>query len=277
MANALNYKQMGGGYLTQAFPTNFHVFVPALVLRSGDSASNWREVTASEMATIQAVDAKYVEPSQEFIDEVVKGSYNTVKWNADTGFFELNRLNDISVDEMRVIYAERALVFAPGANITGRTTIPAMTQGNWGTYLAANFRGKFLTNKVIETIRLTTQEYIEMPQDTYYMFAFCPNLRQILTPLRCQGYAPSDTAFDGCAKLEHVMFRNLAFNLTIKDSPLLSLESMQYLVKNASNGTKAIKVKVHADVYAKLTDPDNAEWYKVTTDAQAKNITFATS
>lgn len=44
---------------------------------------------------------------------------------------------------------------------------------------------------------------------------------------------------------------------------------------NAAN-TSAITITVHPDVYAKLTDESNAEWYAVLTAAAAKNITFAT-
>ena len=59
-------------------------------------------------------------------------------------------------------------------------------------------------------------------------------------------------------------------------SPKLSLASVQYAVDNASN-TSAITITVHPDVYAKLTDPSNTEWYAVNTAAQAKQIAFATT
>ena len=54
------------------------------------------------------------------------------------------------------------------------------------------------------------------------------------------------------------------------------MESLQYLVNNASN-TAPITITVHPDVYAKLTDEANADWYAVNTAAQAKNIAFATT
>ncbi len=59
------------------------------------------------------------------------------------------------------------------------------------------------------------------------------------------------------------------------DSPPLSLESLSYIVTNAVN-PRVITITVHPDVYAKLTDPENAEWYAVNTAAQAKQIAFAT-
>lgn len=64
------------------------------------------------------------------------------------------------------------------------------------------------------------------------------------------------------------------FNISFLKS--ISLASMQYMVNN-STATSPITVTVHPDVYAKLTDESNAEWYAVLTAAEAKNINFATT
>lgn len=73
----------------------------------------------------------------------------------------------------------------------------------------------------------------------------------------------------------------------VSTSPLLTLDTMQYLVTNAQN-TSPITVTVHPDVYAKLTgDTTNAaaatltsdelaQWTALVTTANSKNITFAT-
>lgn len=73
----------------------------------------------------------------------------------------------------------------------------------------------------------------------------------------------------------------------VRTSPLLTLDTMQYLVNNAQN-TSPITVTVHPDVYAKLTgDTTNAaasaltadelaQWQALVTTANSKNITFAT-
>lgn len=66
------------------------------------------------------------------------------------------------------------------------------------------------------------------------------------------------------------------FDFNIADSPLLSLASFQYMVDNAYN-TAPITITVHPDIYAKLTDATNAEWYAVAEAAAAKNIAFATT
>lgn len=77
-------------------------------------------------------------------------------------------------------------------------------------------------------------------------------------------------------------------NVNIENSPKVRLDSLQYLVTNATN-TSAITVTVHPEVYAKLTgDTTNAaaaaltpeelaQWQAVTTAAADKDISFATT
>lgn len=86
----------------------------------------------------------------------------------------------------------------------------------------------------------------------------------------------AENCFAGCSSLTTVELSKLSISISFADSPLLSLSSMQYLVSNAANTTE-ITVTVHPDVYAKLTDTANAEWYAVTEAATAKQITFATT
>lgn len=93
--------------------------------------------------------------------------------------------------------------------------------------------------------------------------------------------------FERCAKLQNLTASFLNCDVSLKDSPLLTRESIGYLVQYASN-TAPITVTVHPDVYAKLTgDTTNAaaaalsteeaaQWQQVVTDAAAKNISFAT-
>ena len=61
-----------------------------------------------------------------------------------------------------------------------------------------------------------------------------------------------------------------------KYSPNVNLYSVNFVVQKAIN-TSAITITVHPEVYAKLTDSTNTEWYAVNTAAQAKQIAFATT
>ena len=75
--------------------------------------------------------------------------------------------------------------------------------------------------------------------------------------------------------LANIKVKQLKANISLADSPLISLESLQYLITNAAN-TSVITVTVHADVYAKIQDESNTDWHALLAAAEAKQITFAT-
>lgn len=104
----------------------------------------------------------------------------------------------------------------------------------------------------------------------------CSKLKNISGVIAVGNCTSFNNGFKGCTSLEDVQFSGIKSSISFPDSPLLSLASLQYLVKNSANGSTAITVTVHPDVYAKLTDTANTEWNKVLTDAVAKNISFAT-
>lgn len=114
----------------------------------------------------------------------------------------------------------------------------------------------------------------------------CDALREIITPIRFD--ASPDSAFSNSNALEEVRIYKLRYNISFVSCPLLSLDSIRYMVTNSAN-TSAITITVHPDVYAKLTgDTTNAaaaalpsdvlaQWQQVLADAMAKNISFATT
>lgn len=106
-------------------------------------------------------------------------------------------------------------------------------------------------------------------------FANCKQLKEVVGIMVFEQGAFDDT-FANCSNLQNIQIKYARYNIRLADNPLLTLESFQYLVENATN-TSAITVTVHADVYAKLTDPQQADWYAVNTAAQGKNISFATA
>lgn len=118
-------------------------------------------------------------------------------------------------------------------------------------------------------------------------FLSCRKLRRIEPFINMPNHVPQ-YPFKECYLLEHIELRDLKSDLSLKDSPLLSLHTFQYLVANATNKTP-ITVTVHADVYAKLTgdttneaaaaltEEEAAAWQQVLADAVAKNISFATA
>lgn len=210
-------------------------------------------------------------------------------WNASTGFWELNELTDLTTDEMQLIYQEAHLqgsgVDMPGyfAASNSRTNI-CLNSGSVTTSLERTFyaRLQYVTVKVVRSGLLWCSNINQC-------FYQCRNLETVIGVIRIAfaNAVPSTTFFE-CFKLKTISLQNLSQNVSFPDSPLLSLESLQYMVNNASN-TSAITITVHADVYAKLTGdmtnaaaaaltPDElAQWMALVETAAEKNITFATA
>lgn len=204
------------------------------------------------------------------------------KYNEQTGFYELNGLTDITEEQMKTIYTQthgaqrmhnRNNVFE-GAGII-RTNLPFISY--FGIGLDGKFRCAFLNCAALETACVTS--YIAYAADVSYMFERCPKLKKIIGQLDIRNITSNVNVtrmFYQCGLLEDVRISSLKVNISFAYSPLISLESLQYLITNAAN-TSPITVTVHADVYAKIQDETQTEWHALIASAQEKNITFATA
>ena len=163
----------------------------------------------------------------------------------------------------KLLYATIPVNLPPRADVTGYNG--ALTTAR------SAFAGSTLEKAYIAVNDDTAAGLI----DCRNLFRSCSKLKTVVgIILLSDSVAINTDVFAYCPLLERVRIRNLRSSLTFAHSPLLSLESLQYLVENAGN-TAAITVTVHADVYAKLTDSSNAEWYAVNAAAQARQIGFA--
>lgn len=131
------------------------------------------------------------------------------------------------------------------------------------------------TNSNMQEIHICPKVYRVIFGKCNRAFANCKQLEKVVGIMTFEQGAFSDT-FANCSNLQDIQIKDARYNIRLAGSPLLTLKSFQYLVENATN-TSAITVTVHADVYAKLTDPQQAEWYAVNTAAQGKQISFATA
>lgn len=139
-----------------------------------------------------------------------------------------------------------------------------------------DFGGLAQSNRTIEAVRFVPNAPNNKTVSLSYAFYGCSSLHTISGTIYLDSRVDTNNTFRGCRALETVYISYLTKSLSLSDSPLLSLASLQYLVDNATN-TSAITVTVHPTVYAKLTDTANAEWHKVLADAAEKNIAFATT
>lgn len=203
-------------------------------------------------------------------------------YNQNTGFYELNGLTDITEEQMKTIYIQthgaqrmhnRNNVFEGAQTI--RTNLPFVSY--FGIGLDGKFRCAFLNCAALETACVTSS--IAYAADVSFMFERCPKLKKIIGQLDIRNITSDANVarmFYQCGLLEDVRISSLKVNISFADSPLISLESLQYLITNAANKSP-ITVTVHSDVYDKIQDETNAEWHALIETAAAKQITFATA
>ena len=205
-------------------------------------------------------------------------------YNEKTGFYELNGLTDITEEQMKVIYVQThhvtrqtdlSGVFANANNI--RTNYPFKIDGGYKQVLChATFAG--CTN--IEVVAFTkSTNNVFYSSRVNYLFQHCRKLKEVIGIIRMD-YASSSEKYEKmfyqCFALVSVSLRGVKYDISFSDSPLISLESLQFMITNAAN-TSPIIVTVHADVYAKIQDESNANWHALIEAATAKQITFATA
>lgn len=204
-------------------------------------------------------------------------------YNEQTGFYELNGLTDITEEQMRNIYVKTNEMDKygdltssyPGANI--RTNL-GFYENTYRFQKSISIFDAFRSSK-LEVLKLgaNSLNYRTPVSNVNSAFTTCHYLTKIIGVLDFSGITTSvNYTFASCEKLSSVFIKNLKISIPFSDSPLLSLESLQYLITNAAN-TSAITVTVHADVYAKIQDESQADWHALIASAQEKNITFATA
>lgn len=202
-------------------------------------------------------------------------------YNQNTGFYELNGLTDITEEQMREIYVQTnptkrvtdlCSVFASSSI---RTNLPFLNRGG---FKPIDCYAAFINCSNLEVVALGVEDgVIFYPTRIPYMFHNCIKLRTVIGVLDCGNTnQTNDKAFANCRAFENIKLNKLKYSISFGNSPLLSLESLQYLITNAAN-TSAITVTVHADVYAKIQDETNVEWHALIETAAAKQITFATA
>lgn len=260
----------GGNSITQSAPTNFHRFFSRKILTAGETAADFREVTAAERAQLEAKDKEWVEPSEELI---MQAETIGAKWNKATGFFEFNTLIDLTAGDMRnIVLFGRASFSVNGECSDDDNTHSIRT--NWTTYSAVaatgDMRFTFSYCSSLEIISFGAGgDSVELASADLYGFArYCTSLRRVIGTLNLRKITGSTTLelFAYCVKLRDVRLSNLKCNLSITSCQLLSMESIAYMVEHAGN-TAPITITLHADAYARLTD-------ELIAAAAAKNITF---
>lgn len=259
------YVNGGGNFITQSRPTNFHQFFTRKILTPTEDISDFREVTAAERADLEKADAAWTEPPRSFIDLFDKAAGGYGRYNPETGFFELNGIKDITYSqamEIMLYYTRRKLsTFHHAFTYAGVRTLIPLTTPSESVSVHQGFANSSLEKLVFAGMVVVN--------DAWAAFSGCRFLR-VIEGVIIAPYAKFDSTFNFCYALEEVRIQRLENSISFKDSSNLSLESISYMVANASTGTKAITITLHPTAYARVTD----ELFAL---AAEKNITIAST
>ena len=177
-------------------------------------------------------------------------------WNAQTGFWELNGLKDITNEQMLTIYVETNNFLMNQTNLQAcycfskcRTNIPNIPYLSSIGRLRTNWSDFFRQSANVEVIVFKAIHNYNFKPDTINgLCYYCPNLRLIdgiLDVSKCKKQNSID--FFNCVKLESVKLYKLNYSIGLTYCKMLSSESVQYMIENATDAT--ITITLHHEAY----------------------------
>lgn len=275
----------GGNFLTENISTNFHHFYKSKMLTADESINDYKEVTEPEKIALETADTAWIAPPRAFIDQWNEacGEYGT--YNHDTGFFELNGLKDITYAQALEIMTAGKPTYN-GGNASRyyqtkiRTNLPLLENAYSGVATGMKMFAWSWSLESVNAAKLTVSTFF---------FELSSKIHTIIGPFYCLSASPAG-CFSSCSSLRKMQMVIGSGLIVLKDSPLINLESWNYIIEHKQNPTTNIStIQVHPNVYAKLTgDTSNAaaaalteeelaQWMALTETAASNNITFTTS
>lgn len=250
------------------------------------------------MSSVDKQKLDSLSPKEELFIDMWNSACGTAgQYNRETGYYELNGLTDITYEQALKIYQNTAQTYLSqystelfsGSPII-RTNICPNVNSSRGNWVRIDSTSMFSGNNAIEVIAvsqlLNTNTQKWSFNNVNYMFNGCTKFRKVIGGIFNFGITSENrqrSVFVRCSLLNRVLIEGIIVSLSFSDSPLISYESLKYLVDNAAN-TTAITITVHATTYSYLTgelEPTDVvggtteEWQQLMTDATAKQISFA--
>lgn len=195
-------------------------------------------------------------------------------YNEDTGLYSLNGIDDLTEEDMDLIYTTASVPFVNGALsfYRGRTNFPTCNLSGY-TPIVANGSFSQLYNAESIILQSTPITYSEK------IIYFSQNGAQ-----RCIINNPKLHSVYGIMRLDKLSGQDFNGAKMFENCPLLKrvriilkggdLYFNTNLIDNAINGDTEIKVYVADEVYSKLTDTENTEWNALYTVANNKKNNF---
>lgn len=186
------------------------------------------------------------------------------------GHYYLNGLGDITDEQMMKIYSKKEVVYRLNfqrilQNEMVRTIIPIQNVSIVEQVLKETplttvtpFYGCSLLevlmwgNGLSGLSEARSQYIMPVSSGQASLFTNCCKLK-IIYPLNCSSTTSFIDCFTKCNGLVEVRLYKLKASVSFADSPLISKDSVVYIIKNASPSS-AITITLHADAYTRLSD-----------------------
>ena len=212
-----------------------------------------------------------------------KGGRKFGEYNRETGYFEGNGLTDINYEQAKVImkfvglcqnpttvipkidgpYTSGGLscfwfdFYGEGKDSRAPRTFPPLIQGSSGGYFSNN--GLFAGDYCLQAVSFAGGGGMTGNEE---VFRFCRNLRYVLNMQINDSQGTKNWMFAACTALETVELKGLyQGTVSFEYSPKLSLDSIKFMLNNREKSGAALTdekykftIKLHADVFKKLTD-----------------------
>lgn len=199
------------------------------------------------------------------------------KWNAKTGFWELNGLTDVTNEQMLTIYVETNNFLMYNSSLEGcycfskcRTNIPNTPYLSSVKRLSSDWTDFFRQADNIEVLKLKhIYSLYFKPTSLSGAFFNCRNLRLIDGILDLSNYKGVNVFFfQNCIKLESIKLYKLNRNMVL-NCEMLSCESIEYIINNATDVT--IAITLHPEAYERAVADEGVQ----TALANKTNVSLA--
>ena len=178
-------------------------------------------------------------------------------WNAETGYWEMNGLTDLTTEDIRNSY-----IFAnmDNANWYFRCTYRSIIRTNFWSLgnlvTISDATSAFEYCKGLETVRIESPTPYNT-QGTRFrnmqsMFKYDIKLRNVIGKIRMDLMPLVVQCFTGCTNLENIQLSELKSNISFEYCENLSKDAILYMIDN-STATSPITITLHATAYAMAT------------------------
>ena len=219
-------------------------------------------------------------------------------YNRSTGYWELNGLTDLTEEDMLNIFLWSSCLLNLPNDMSYiflyaplRTTLHAVTDHDWNLRTEGVVMTGMCMGSDIEVLSLTNPEGgsggVILISDASNAFNRCSELVRIADCLDADNSTTNvfANAFIGCSMLREVSIRNLNSSLDFSSCPLITYNSMKFIVDN-SRPSQNITITVHPTTWSYMSDPvadipeevggTYAQWRTMKSTAMTKRISFAT-